>query len=194
MTLRDRILAAARVAILAGIYVLALLVLRGVVSAQDAHPADRPELVRRLAAVCVAEAGWSTDTGDCAAIVSLLMRRADRLGLRPRVMVRAYSSRHFDRERTDRRRWIAHLALDGSRPRGWPRQLAWERYRPRWLATVEHVRAVLRGEVADPCGGEADHWGGPMDDHRARRAGWTRVECSAPTRNRFWRVPGRERS
>lgn len=144
--------------------------------------------VEALARVCAAEAGWDTRTGDCAAIVHLLRRRAQRHEIRVATMARLYSSRHFDRERLDRRRWIAGLRLDGRRPGGWPGRLPWSRYRAAWRQVIAHVRAVLRGEVGDPCPG-ADHWGGPMDDWRARAAGWARVECSSSTRNRFWNVP-----
>ena len=160
------------------------------------HPAPaHPAHVEALARICVAEAGWDTATGDCAAIVALLARRAERLGLRPITMARAYSSRHFDARRTDARRWIADLGLRAHEPRGWPSALDWQgRYRPAWLATVAHVEALLRagGDVAAPCAGLADHWGAPhgADLRRALRAGWQRLDCG-PTRNAFWRVPRR---
>ena len=154
-----------------------------------AEPSDA--LVEALARVCAAEAGWDTSTGDCAAIVPLLERRASLLGVDTLTMTRRYANAHFDRRRTDARRWTAYLELAAREPRGWPRDLDWNRFRDRWLAIVEHVRAVLRAEVADPCGeARPDHWGGPMDDARARRAGLRRVDCG-PTRNRFWCVPRR---
>jgi hypothetical protein len=53
---------------------------------------------------------------------------------------------------------------------------------------VAHAREALSGRVADPCGGEADHWGARSLDRRA--LGWTRLDCG-PTRNVFWRVPRR---
>lgn len=147
---------------------------------------DRARLSERvlvLARTCAGEAGWSTRTGDCAAIVHVLLRRADRAGTTPIAMARAYSAALGPGGRP----WVRGLALDGHEPAGWPERLAWARYRPGWLALVRHVRDVLAGRVADPCPG-AVHWGmrTGRDAQRARRAGWRLVECSAPTRNAFW--------
>lgn len=157
-------------------------------SAQDVlHEDDR--LVSAMARVCVAEAGFDADrTGDCAAIVHLLLRRAARLGWRPMVMVRRYASAHFDAGRTDPRAWIVGLNLEGTQPPRWPSSVPWRVYRPQWLGLLEHVRAVMRGEVADPCGGQSDHWGGAMDDERALRNGLRRIDCGPRVRNHFWCV------
>lgn len=160
-------------------------ILGGRVHAQNRVPSERV-LVR--ARTCAGEAGWSTRTGDCAAIVHVLLRRSERAGVRPIEMARAYSAALGPGGRP----WVRGLALDGHEPAGWPRDLRWERYRPGWLALVSHVRDVLAGRVADPCPG-AVHFGarGGVDMRRARRAGWRLVECSAPTRNAFWAVSGR---
>jgi hypothetical protein len=148
-----------------------------------AQPAERVEAIAR---VTVAEEGFALTDGH-AAIAHLLVRRAARLGLTPRRMAHAYSGRHFQADRTDARRWIADLRLDAHRPRGWPRGTSWARHRPQWLAVVEHVRAVLRGEVADPCP-SAMHWGAPSLDRT--EVGWVRVECGDAL-NHFWRIPRR---
>jgi len=142
-------------------------------------------VVLALAQLCASEAGLRTDVGDCPAIYHVIRRRSERSGLSWIAMARRYSTRVYDAERTGSRRYLPHLRLDGRRPRHWPEGHSWARYRPRWLALVDHSRAVVAGEVEDPCPG-ALHWGGRMDDHRAVRAGWSRVECSAPTLNRFW--------
>lgn len=179
-----------------GLALLALLalyaaILAGQVGAQELAPAAR---VEALARICVAEAGWEPATGDCAAIAHVILRRARRLGLRPRTMARRYSRRHFDATRTDERRWIVGRELRGAEPAGWPAGLDWREYRARWLEMVEHVRELLAGSVSDPCGGEADHWGAPygVDLARARRAGWRRLDCG-PTRNAFWSIDRGER-
>lgn len=151
---------------------------------------SREPLVRDLSAVCTGEAGWDPATGDCAAIVHVLRGRAERQGVSLARMVHAYSGRHTGREASPRP-WVAHLRLDGEQPAEWPASASWTRYRQPWLVLVAHVRDVLAGNVDDPCDGEADHWGGPMDDHRAERAGWTRLDCG-PTRNHFWHVARRE--
>lgn len=183
--IRKRLMAALRLVILLGILATAWLTLRSMGGAQPL-----PSTAEALARVCVAEAGWETSTGDCAAIVHLLVRRAERRELSTRRMAALYSSRHFDRERTDARRWIVGLDARAERPAGWPARLPWPRYREDWLAALEHVRAALRGDVADPCRGEADHWGAPYggDLERATAAGWVRLDCGE-TRNAFWRVP-----
>jgi hypothetical protein len=161
-------------------------ILRGY--AQDAAPSDA--LVESLARVCVGESGWDTRTGDCAAIVHLLGRRAELRGVDTLAMTRAYASAHFELGRLDSRRWTADLTIAAREPRGWPAALDWRRYRERWLAIVDHVRAVLRGEVADPCAGAAEHWGAPGFTARARAAGLVRTPCG-PTRNHFWCRPPR---
>lgn len=166
----------------------ALLALYAAILAGRIEAQARPTTNVALARVCVAEAGWDVTSGDCAAIVHLLERRADAQGIPVRRMAELYASRHFDPERTDRRRWIVGLTIEARRPAGWPSGVPWRAFRPAWLSTIAHVDAVRRGDVADPCPG-ADHWGGPMDDHRAIHAGWERVECAAETRNRFWLVP-----
>jgi hypothetical protein len=185
---------AVQVAALVAICAAYLLVLlhAGPARAQEEPPPERVEAVARI---CVGEAGWDVASGDCAAIAALLVRRAERLGLRPRAMARAYSRSYFgDPRRLLRRPWIASLTLaraepGSTAPRGWPSRLPWGRYRRRWAAVVAHAREALRGRVADPCGGEADHWGAPSLDRRA--LGWQRLDCG-PTRNVFWRVPRRD--
>lgn len=144
-----------------------------------------------LARICAGEAGLvdANEIGDCAAIVHVLQRRAERQGVPLTYMTRAYSGRHVGVEASPRP-WVAGLRLDGRQPAEWPASASWARYRPAWLELVRHVDDVLEGAVLNPCPG-ADHWGGRMDDHRAERAGWTRIECDMPTRNRFWRVPRR---
>lgn len=177
--------------VLVGLLALYAGILSGRVSASGA---PRPADAEACARVAVGEAGWDPSTGDAAAITNVLRRRAERRGTSIARMARLYSSGHFDRTRA-RRRWIAGLTLAASRPLGWPVQLAWRGdYRARWLAMVEHVRAVLRGDLPDPCGGEADHWGARSealpDIHRARAAGWDELDCG-DTANAFWRVPRR---
>lgn len=163
-----------------------------------------------LARVCASEIGLTGDPEECAAIYAVLASRAERNGLSVRAMAHAYSTRVFDRDRTDRRAWIAHLRPDGREPAGWPRTVvvgpegsgpsqvrggpAWSRYRDRWLALIDAAGAIVRGEIASPCAGPVDHWGARhgVDLERARRAGWTEVECrlssGEPTRNAFWNV------
>jgi len=115
-----------------------------------------------------------------------------------------YSPRRiFPMESDVRMRWIAELQIDGSRPPSWPaprhvrRQTApsWAAYGcPRWLATVDAVKRLLRSHNATvgagPCTEVPHHWGGTMDTPRALRMGWRRISCGT-TVNGFWVVPSR---
>ena len=122
-----------------------------------------------LARVCVGEGGWSTERGDCAAIIFVLVRRAERVGVSLEHMARAYSGRHLGVEASPRP-WIAGLRIDGRAPAEWPASAPrWTRYRRAWLELLEHVQDTLDGRVLDPCPG-ADHWGGAMDFWRVPRA------------------------
>ena len=87
-----------------------------------------------------------------------------------------------------RRRWICGLVESAGRPEGWPASLAWPRYRQRWIDTIAHAHKVIAHEVALPCDERPEHWGGAMDDHRARRAGWRRIRCAPRVLNHFWRA------
>lgn len=136
-----------------------------------------------LARVCVNEAGWDV-TDDCAGILAVLRSRQQRIGLRTIAGTAAvYSTRVFDKSRADRRAWVAWLDDAATPPRGWPRNVDWPTHRAKWRAMVEHAALLLTQH--DACG--AHHWGGPMDDARAIRAGWAPVDCGE-TRNHFWRV------
>jgi len=137
-----------------------------------------------LARVCVKEASF-TGFADCPPIASVLLRvgRGD--------VVRGaklYSPRVFDPARLGRRPWIAQLRADGSQPEGWPENISWRNHRPSWERMVSLARAVLEGPGEAPCA--PDHWGGPMDHHRAVRNGWVQLDCG-PTVNEFWQVPRR---
>jgi hypothetical protein len=59
----------------------------------------------------------------------------------------------------------------------------WNRH---WAKLRAHVTRIAAGEVADPCGGRAMHWGGRMDRPRARMVP---VRCGR-TANVFYRVRG----
>lgn len=143
--------------------------------------------------VCASEIGLTGEHEECAAIHAVLRGRADRAGISLVAMARAYSSRVFDLDRSDPRRWVAHLRVDGREPAGWPDVASWSHHRPRWLALYEAAGAILRGELEHGCeAGALDYWGmsleGSIDMRRAERAGWTRVECPESYRNAYWRV------
>lgn len=175
------------VALLVLIWSLCFAVLRG-------YAQDRPRLDVALARVCIAEAGWRVmHTGECAAIYDVVRSRAKARGVSEERALFDYAANHFDEERSSRP-WVAQLTATAERPDAWPPGLAWPRYQRRWLWTIRHARKVLRGEVASPCIGPVDHWGGAMDDHRAERVGLERVRCDSGVRNHFWRSRARRAS
>lgn len=179
----------------------------GPVEPAVANPEERGEERRvnpltqlALARICVSEAGFQVETPDCAAIHRVLVERRGR-GSLLRIM-RLYSDSTFDREREDRRRWIAWLHPSGKKPRGWPEETtkgtphpSWKGYRSQWLAVYEHAGAILRGEVEPPCERAPHHWGmrGGIDLENAREGGWNEVDCG-DTMNAFWRVPRRAKT
>ncbi|MFW6023950.1 MAG: hypothetical protein ACOC9O_04310 [Myxococcota bacterium] len=166
--------------------VVALLVLGGLIQRARAMPPGTLDLAR----ITAGEVGVDRVTDDAPAIYAVLARRAARRGVSWRVMARWYSGGHMDRSRTDGRRWVAHLRPDGWEPRGWPLGASWRLRRGVWLDLVDVCARVLLGEVRAPC--RPDHYGSTdprlPDVHRARRAGWERVDCG-DTLDGYWRVP-----
>lgn len=147
--------------------------------AEAQAPVGAPALA--LARVCAGETAWSA-LDECTAIGEVLARRSSTGAVTPEI-AQAYSAAL----RRPRRPWVAELAPDGARPPSWPEGVSWARWRPRWLALLEHARRVVAGSVASPCVETPHHWGGPMDSWRAQRAGWHEVDCGQ-TRNTFWVV------
>lgn len=163
-----------------------------VVAPVGAQRVDRQTALGRL---CASEIGLTGSHEECAAIHSVIARRAEWHSMRWITMARAYSSRVFDRSRTDHRAWVAHLRADGTAPEGWPAVASWRAARPRWLALHEAAGAIVRGEIESGCEGPIAHWGmsrpGSIDMVRAERAGWLRAACPEGFRNAFWIVPRR---
>lgn len=67
-----------------------------------------------------------------------------------------------------------------------------ESWNRRWADLRAYAGRIADGEIADPCGGRAMHWGGltiDADAERAERAvregRWRRLDCG-DTRNAFY--------
>lgn len=135
-----------------------------------------------LARKCVGETTWAEE--DCAAILHVLKRRGDRVGVSAEVMSERYGdSRYLTRP------WVAQLEADCAQPLGWPTHLSWARHRAGCLTIFSLTSRFLRGELADPCG--ASNWGSRIlarDVARAQRAlsegRWVLAACS--THNAFY--------
>lgn len=146
-----------------------------------------------LARYCVSEAGFQVNkpfeeyTNDCAAIARVLSNRSSRGKVTIGIM-RAYSRRLFDLDRNDRRCYISHLTTSHREPPCWPDNLAWSRYRGRFVEIYRLAGKLLTNEVTAPC--DPDHWGAPTRRirRRARGYGWRVVDCGN-TLNEFWEIP-----
>lgn len=145
---------------------------------------------RVIAQAAIAECGWLLP--DChAAVWHVLRRRADRRGRTLAQTTRAYCALWSPRGgRTSRAQWVrslhAPVAAASPRPHGWPGNASWPRHAPMWRAVYHRAGDMLRGGVGDPCGSTAWHFGGAMDEARAKRAGWVRVQCGDTGGQRFW--------
>lgn len=133
-----------------------------------------------LARAMVAEAGWTAED-DHAAIAWVLYRRWKRIRVaHPTVtftaVVRAYCA-GLGRQPAfrPRQRWIRTLPAGEITGR-------LRRYSKEWEVIQQRVEDWAKGEVKDPCQGQAMHWGGHMD-HAPRS--WRSLDCGS-TRNLFY--------
>lgn len=194
--------------------IAAILLTASLVGVSSAQTSDRISPALALARLCVSEAGWACwDTGDGYAIHEVLLRGADRGEMRYVSFARAYASRLLGARPHDseRLRWVAGLAENGSAPPAWPRVTTrrrgdhvevspappWAHYRDRWLTVLDQARevvATLHLDDADEwsiCEGDVHDWGGAMDRERAERNGLVQVDCGE-TRNDFYCRPSEE--
>lgn len=143
-------------------------------------------LILALSRIIVSESGF-TPTDDGPAIVSVIYDRAERMDMSPLSAARAYCPQSFNRERTDRRKWIAHLSLSGAKPHGWPANVSWERRRPLWLALTARVTELVKHPHSHSCSESPMHWGARWFS-RPRQLGWLEVDCG-DTRNTYYVIP-----
>lgn len=142
-----------------------------------------------LARVCVSEAGWQGHD-ECTVIVHSLTYQAHQREIPIRHQICAYAPNSCNRDREDRRRWIAHLHPERRyAPPGWPRGLRWSQYRAYFTAMVMVAARAYRGEIPSACPG-AVHWGATWCRRcreRMRASGYVRAGCGL--RNAWWRRP-----
>lgn len=157
------------------------------VSADDPVPlgvrlGDRADLWNARA--CIGEVGWRAPLEACSAMVWVHVKRAEVRGHTLTTMTRAYSM--AVRRPPRRRAWVPQLGV-GPAPIAWPPHLdgAWPSYRDRFEVVREHVRELLRGNVADPCP-DVRHYGGPMDSVPTRHEEDPTCRIEG-TRQRFFR-------
>lgn len=139
-----------------------------------------------LARSLVGEAGW-TATKEHAAIAFVYANRWKQSGKSRSFLglVRTYSAAVKGRSNA-RHPWLHHLNEEGDQPDGWAVGRAyWPNYRDRWLNVLAWTDGWAAGYFDNPCP-RANHYGGYVDDRRARAAGWYRVRCEHRMRNRFY--------
>lgn len=154
---------------------------------------DIPTLRRlqlALSRICVSESGFQIRTNDCSLIYHTLRTRS-RTGEITMGIMRAYSGRTFDRNRTDRHRWIPHLNHDFREPEGWRETVTipWSTRRGRFIEVYNHVGSLLRRRPENTCGVRIDHWGARGFRRQLHLSnGWRLVQCGE-TLNDFWSIP-----
>ena len=125
---------------------------------------------------------------DLAAIHDVLQSGAERENVSPQRFAYLYSRRFFTGRAP--RSWILGLGLPGAAaPPGWPGNMSWARWEPRWLEHLERSLAITLGQIMSECEETPDDWGSPTTDHdRAVRMGLVLVACG-DTRNEYWSRP-----
>jgi len=168
----------------------ALLLTSAVAHARPPLPEGQwnPQTRLWLARAMVAEAGWRA-ARDHVAIAYVLARRYRRALARwPELrfvdVVRNYCAGlgGHNRSLTPRQMWLRSLRPDETRPEGWPGRISWSQHVPLWRAVFVRSERWSRGELRDPCGGHAWHWGGTIDSPRGRMVP---IDCGQ-TENTFY--------
>lgn len=137
-----------------------------------------------LARSCVGEA-WFNTVDECMAIAWVYATRARQQNVSLNRMVRRYSS-PLKRDKNNGRIWIFHLALNGQRPKHWPRNLNWKKHQEKWFTLLAALDRWAEGDVPNPVPG-ANHFGGSMDVPDIR---WAKLKVPKGFKNRFYRSTG----
>jgi hypothetical protein len=140
---------------------------------------------------------YTTHEEEGPAIAAVLRGRSS-VGRVTMGIMREYSPKSFNKERTDSRRWISFLWARRVRPQNFPRNLSWSVHYPRFMEVYRLSGRILRGETEEvQCihveedGTEVyvkpDHWGAPVGwlQRMRTRQGWSIVDCGN-TVNDFW--------
>lgn len=148
-----------------------------------------------LGAACVAEIDFARPE-ECVLQWSILSTAAESKGVSLDQQVRAYNS-IFRKDRqgrwlvqSDRARWVRALQLDGEAPQGWPKKIAWEPTRARWLHILAIAKDFLTKPPPHPCPA-ANTYGGDCDDDFGAcdppDPCWVRIDCG-DTAQAYWQA------
>lgn len=160
-----------------------------ITSIQETYPVN-PAIHLALTRVCISESGFQISTNDCTLIYHALRNRSSTGEVTLGIM-RAYSTKTFNKNRTDSRRWIAHLNHQARQPEGWQENISipWSRRRAGYIEVYNHVYNLLHTRPESPCPINVDHWGARgFRRRRLLNLGWQIVNCGE-TLNDFWNVP-----
>lgn len=125
-----------------------------------------------LAKICLHEAGWHHFYNDCVAIHQVLTWRTKYVFKKGMLYtMEQYSTKVFDKDRTDHRGFIPHLTASLEQPHNWPSNLKWDtNYKYKWkrvLKTAKHI--ALRSPRG--CSHTPRHWGN-LDDLNSSKRRW----------------------
>ena len=134
-----------------------------------------------LARSCVGEAGFeSGETGECAAIHHVYLKRSHIANRRYSKIMHSYSAAIRPGHG---KRWVRNLRADGKNPPGFG-NMDWSLYREQWLGILDTARKLVAGEIEDPLP-SALHYGGWVDRHRLDRRYWRPIKNTG-FRNTFY--------
>lgn len=115
-----------------------------------------------LARSCIGEAGWNSwNTGECAAILHIYKKRSEITGQSILKQASQYSSAIKD-FKGKRNRWVLNLKENAGRPKHWPSNLNWKKYKVHWIMTMIFVEMFLHDMTVDPIP-NAVHYGCSLD-------------------------------
>lgn len=147
---------------------------------------DTPDVALWLARSCVGESGWDTHkTGECSAIIHVYKKRSQITGWLIYKVARKYSAAIKARQGRPNP-WVMYLDRLGTKPKKWPSQAKWDTHRAHWLEILAWVDTFMANPTPDPLP-NADHYGGSVDAHRARRMGWWKLD-TPQFKNKFWSI------
>ena len=136
-----------------------------------------------IAQSCVGEAGFrSWESGECAAIAYVYLKRAELSGQDINDVVRQYSAAI---KPGIGKPWVRNLRRDAAQPKGWPTRLCWSQHADDWKSIMRVTDDFVAGVVMDPLP-NALHYGGHMDRNRLDPRVWIRI-MKPGCRNMFYR-------
>jgi len=139
-----------------------------------------------VARSCVGEAGFdSGESGECAAIAHIYRKRTKVTQFNLYQVTRRYSAA-IKKGPHQKRKWVFYLCRDLKKPKYWSKGLHWPNYRDKWASILKLCDDFIAGKVLDPIP-HADHYGGRMDRHRAKKWNWYKLD-TPDFKNHFWSV------